>query len=191
MAVALFMAVAVFAAACGRVGAGPHITGTPSIEPTHVFRSVVPSLSTVPTPCPSPTSNAAGVEVTYFDAPNGGCIAAEQLRQYRCGHTVDPVIEAGGLGVLGGRVAVMGNGLPAAAGPIGHGGGQDLFVAPGDRPTLYVRTDDGRIRRWLTVPGASAQPQALVVGDSITVGSRAAIVRALPGWSVAFRAQVG
>jgi len=187
------LALLVLAAACSRAGASdPNAShAVPSVVPTHPFRSVVPSLSSVPTPCPSPSSSRNGVEVTYFDSPGGGCIAADQLRQYRCGSTVDPVIEAGGVRFLGGRFAMLAPGLPAGAGLIGHGAGEDLFVAPGDRPTLYVRGDDGRIFRWLLVLDGSSDPHALFVGDSITVGSRAAIVRALPGWTASFHAEVG
>ncbi|HXJ62724.1 MAG TPA: hypothetical protein VNN79_03120 [Actinomycetota bacterium] len=181
------------AAACSRAGASgpPASHAVPSVEPTHAFRSVVPSLSTVPTPCPSPSKSGSGIEVDYFDSPGGGCIAADQLRQFRCGDTVDPVIEAGGVRFLGGRFAMLAPGLPGGVGLIGHGAGEDLFIQPGDRPTLYVRTDDGRIFRWLLVLDGTADPHALFVGDSITVGSRAAIVRALPGWTASFHAEVG
>lgn len=186
----------VLLAACGRAGAGgPAPASTGSQEPTHVFRSVVPSLSTVPAvsgPCPtaSPPPDG-GVEVTLFEAPGGGCIAQDQLRSFRCGDTVDPVIEAAGLRFLGGRFAVPVGGLPADAALVGGSGDQEVFIAPGDRPRLYVRSPQ-RIERWLTLAEhVEGSPQALFLGDSITVGSRGAIVRALPGWGTGFRAEVG
>jgi lysophospholipase L1-like esterase len=189
----LILLVGLFAACASAGATGPSGTAA-SAEPTHVFRSVVPSLSTVPAvpaPCPSSTP-AGGVEVALFVAPGGGCIRPDQLRQFRCADHVDPVIEAAGLRFLGGRFAMLAPGLPAGAGLIGHGAGEDLFIVPGDRPTLYVRTADGRISRWLTLdPAVAAMPHVLVVGDSITVGSRAAIVRSLPGWTASFHAKVG
>ena len=183
----------VLLAACGRAGADDPRPATPaSVEPTHVFRSIVPTLSAAPGPCPSATSAAdAAIGLTFFDGPGGGCIAPDQLRGFRCDDRVDPVIEAAGLRFLGGRFAMVADGLPANAALVGRGGGEEVYIAPGDRPTLFVRTPQ-RIERWLTLAERSdGPPQALFLGDSITVGSRGAIVRAVPGWGAAFRAQVG
>jgi GDSL-like Lipase/Acylhydrolase family len=179
-------------AACGRAGADDPAQPAASREPTHVFRSAVPSLSTLPEPCPSSTPVVeAGVEVTLYDAPNGGCIAEDQLRGFRCGERVDPIIEAAGLRFVGGRFAMMVAGLPAASQLVARGGGQEIYVAPGDRPTLFVRTGE-RIERWLTlVEHFDGPPQARFLGDSIMLGSRGAVVRALAGWGTAFRAEVG
>jgi lysophospholipase L1-like esterase len=179
--------------ACGRAGAEDPGAGTPaSLEPTHVFRSVVPSLSTVPGPCPSPTpAPEGGVEVTLFEAPDGGCIAADQLRRFRCDDRVDPVIEAAGLRFVGGRFAMVAPGLPANAQLVASARDEEVYVAPGDRPTLYVRTGE-RTERWLTlVEHTDGPPQALFLGDSIMLGSRGAVVRALTGWGTAFRAKIG
>jgi hypothetical protein len=179
----------VLGAACGRAGA-QNPTPAGGAVPTHVFRTVVPSLSTVPAPCPSSTT-AGGTPVTLFVAPGGGCIRPDQLRQFGCSDQVDPMIEAAGLRFLGGTFSMVVSGVPDDAALVGRGGGEDVYVVPGDRPTLYVAAD-GRVQRWLTVgsPPAGA-PRALFVGDSITVGSRGAIVRALPGWETGFHAAVG
>ncbi|HEY7280249.1 MAG TPA: hypothetical protein VID47_01540 [Actinomycetota bacterium] len=181
---------AVLLAACGGAGAAPSSPGAP----THAFRTVVPSLSTLPaahTPCPSSTTTE-GVAVSLFVAPGGGCVRPDQLRQFRCGDRVDPVIEAVGLRFLGGRFAMPVTALPADAQLIAHGDGEDLFAVAGDRPTLFVRTADGQVRRWLLlVDRTDAAPRLLDVGDSITVGSRGAIVHALPGWTPSFYAKVG
>jgi lysophospholipase L1-like esterase len=180
-------------AACGRAGADNPTSA--SVAPTHAFRTVIPSLSTLPaaeTPCPTSTTTAGGVDVTLFLAPGGGCVRPDQLREFRCSDAVDPVVEAVGLRFLGGRFAMPVPGLPADAQLIGQSGGEDLFAVAGDRPTLYVRTSDGTVRRWLLLLNrVDAEPRVLVVGDSITVGSRGAIVHALPGWESSFYAKVG
>jgi len=177
-------------AACGQAGARDVVRTPASLEPTHPLRSVVPSLSTIPEPCPT-TEDVDGTAVQYFHSPGGGCIQPDQLRAYRCGDDVDPVIEAVGLRFLGGMFAMTVPQLPANATLVGKGAHEEIFAAPGDRPTIYVRSD-GELQRWLTiVEPPDTLPRALFLGDSITVGSRGAIVRALPGWGTAFRAQVG
>jgi hypothetical protein len=160
-------------------------------EPTHAFRSVVPVLSTVPAPCPT-ASAAGGVEVELFDAPGGGCVRQDQLREYRCSSEDDPVIEAAGLRFLGGRFSLPVPQMPSAAILLGRHGDEEVFAVPGDRPTLLVRTTEG-VRRWLTVvsPPDPAHPSALFLGDSIMVGSRGAVGRALPGWDTEFHAKIG
>ena len=177
-------------AACGRADARDPVATPVSLEPTHPLRSVVPSLSTVPAPCAT-TIDVNGTEVQLFHAAGGGCIQPDQLRAYRCGDDVDPVIEAVGLRFLGGMFAMTVPSLPAGAELLGKGGHRDIFAVPGDRPTLYVRSD-GEVQRWLTlVRPPDSLPRALFLGDSITLGSRGAIVRALPGWGTGFRAQIG
>jgi hypothetical protein len=100
------------------------------------------------------------------------------------------MIEAGGLRFLGGTFAVPVPALPASARPLGRDGREEVDLRPGDRPTLYVKSAAG-VERWLTViapPNGLAD--ALFLGDSIMVGSRKAVVRALPGWATEFRAKV-
>ena len=81
--------------------------------------------------------------------------------------------------------------LPAGARPLGSAPGESVFATPGEPPTVYVRRGDA-VERWLAVvPPHGPTPTALFIGDSITVGSRGAIVRALPGWTTRFDARVG
>jgi lysophospholipase L1-like esterase len=158
-------------------------------EPTHAFRTTVPELSTIPAPCPT-SSTSGSVEVRLFHAPGGGCVRQDLLREFRCTSQDDPVIEAGGLRFLGGTFAMPVSGLPADARLLGRNSLEEVDIRPGGRPTLYVTTADG-VERWLTlVAPPDGLADALFLGDSIMVGSRRAVVRALPGWATEFRAKV-
>ncbi len=170
-------------AACDRAGAQR------ADEPTHAFRTTVPELSTIPAPCAT-SSSSGGVEVRLFHAPGGGCVRQDQLREFRCTSGDDPVIEAGGLRFLGGTFAMPVSGVPADARLLGRNSLGEVDIRPGGRPTLYVTSADG-VERWLTlVTPPDGLADALFLGDSIMVGSRRAVVRALPGWATEFRARV-
>ncbi|MFL5799427.1 MAG: GDSL-type esterase/lipase family protein [Actinomycetota bacterium] len=169
--------------ACDRAGAQR------ADEPTHAFRTAVPELSTIPAPCPT-SSASGGVEVRLFHAPGGGCVRQDQLREFRCTPQDDPVIEAGGLRFLGGAFAMPVSQVPVEARLLGRNSLEEVDIRPGDRPTLFVTTAGG-VERWLTlVTPPDGLADALFIGDSIMVGSRRAVVRALPGWATEFRAKV-
>src|SRR5437763_5564312 len=159
------------------------------VAPGNLLATAVPTLSSSPGPCPRVVASSGAPR--RFDGPGGGCISADQMAEYRCGSGSDPLLQIAGHRFLGGRLAVPVGRLPAEARVLGRSGSESVSVRPGDPATVYVRRA-GALERWLAVvPPGPGSPTALLVGDSITVGSHRAVARALPGWTPRVIAEVG
>ncbi len=146
---------------------------------------------------PEACENIAGgtTQITLFRDSGNVCIPPSQLEAYRCGSAA-PVIEGrfGGHrgSFVGGRFAVPVSSLPPGASLAGIGGGLQVFTLADGPSWLYVRSAEG-IARWLALPtdGPKDPPRALLIGDSILLGSEPAISDALSSWTLRFDAVVG
>jgi lysophospholipase L1-like esterase len=159
-------------------------------RPANVLATAVPTLSASPGPCPEALTTEPSSPLR-FDAPGGGCIAADQMAEYRCGPDADPVLVIAGRRFLGGTFGVPVRRLPQEARLLGRARSETIFARPGEPATVYVRRA-GALERWVAVaPQGPGSPTVLLVGDSIMVGSHRAVARALPEWTPRVIAKVG
>jgi hypothetical protein len=98
----------------------------------------------------------------------------------------------GGRRFVGGRYAVVLDGLPPGVRPMGSTGELQVLGAPGDPARLFVRAG-GRVERWLLLPRdpIASPPSAWFIGDSIALGAQPWIQEALPRWETTFDAEIG
>jgi lysophospholipase L1-like esterase len=135
-------------------------------------------------------------EAMTLGTTDGGCVPPSRAVVFRCDEGVPPiaVLDAANRPrrFLGGRYEVPVPALPVGAVHVGTTAGMTLWRLPGEPEWLFVEHDGG-LARWLALPDRAIDPEpnAFVIGDSISLGAQPAITESLEGWDVGFDAVVG
>lgn len=136
---------------------------------------------------------AAGVGAPLLRAGATGCADVAAVL-YECAPRLDPVLSFLGADrrvFVGGRFAVLVEGVPPTAAYVGEVQGVAVHREPGSAGRVFVEDASG-VTRWLALPDAAgSEASAYVLGDSIALGAADTIVDALPEWSTTIDAVIG